>query len=407
MHRHFRHVGLVLFGSALLFTAQAQVVVTTNLDSVPGSLRQTIADAPSGATITFAPALSGETLSVTNGHIVITKSVILDASALPAGVIVHGHSQNRHFHCGSQTTNTFIRLTLTGGRAALGGGAILNDSILTLTDCTLTGNIANEGGAIFQFEPVTLNNCTIVSNYASFGGAIENDGFRGALTLNNSTLAHNVATNDGGGILNFFTAILNNSTVVSNTAFWGGGISDEGTLHLNNSIVAGNTAGSPSTAQIAGAVDFADGINITSGNPMLFPLGDYGGPTQTMPPQPGSPAIDPVGGDATSVFVTDQRGLPRVVNGILDVGAVEVQSASAAPIQISGAEILSDGSFQLSFSNLIGASFHVLASTNIALPASNWPTIGPAVETPPGSGRFQFTDPQATNLTQRYYRVHR
>jgi hypothetical protein len=44
-----------------------------------------------------------------------------------------------------------------------------------------------------------------------------------------------------------------------------------------------------------------------------------------------------------------------VVNGILDVGAVEVQSASAAPIQISGAEILSDGSFQLSFSNLIGA----------------------------------------------------
>ena len=124
-----------------------------------------------------------------------------------------------------------------------------------------------------------------------------------------------------------------------------------------------------------------------------------------MPPLPGSAAIDPVGGDTTSVFVTDQRGLPRVVNGIVDVGAVEVQSASAAPIQISGAEILGDGSFQLSFSNLTGASFHVLAITNVVLPTSNWPTIGPAVETPPGSGQFQFTDPQATNLPQRFYRV--
>jgi hypothetical protein len=94
-----------------------------------------------------------------------------------------------------------------------------------------------------------------------------------------------------------------------------------------------------------------------------------------------------------------------VVNGILDVGAVEVQAAAVAPIQISGAAILNDGAFQLSFSNLTGASFQVLASTNVILPASNWLTIGPAVETSPGSGQFLFTDPTATNFVERYYRV--
>jgi hypothetical protein len=67
--------------------------------------------------------------------------------------------------------------------------------------------------------------------------------------------------------------------------------------------------------------------------------------------------------------------------------------------------MLSDGRFQLSFTNLSGASFHILAGTNVAPSTNNWPTIGPAVETPPGSGQFQFTDPQATNFPQRFYRV--
>lgn len=406
MHNYFRPVGLALLGVALLFNAQAQLVVTTNSDSSPGSLRQAITAAQSGDTITFAPALSGQTLSVTNGQILISKSVTLDASALPAGVIINGHGLNRLFHCGSQTTNTFIRLTLTGGRAASGGGAILNDSLLTLNDCTLIENRANEGGAIFQFDPVTLNNCTLVSNYARFGGAIENDGFRGPLTLNNCTLAHNVATNDGGAIHNFFTVILNHCTVVSNISFWGGGISDEDTLYLTNCIVAGNKSpNNPFTAQIAGSIDRSGGINIIATNVLVSPLGDYGGPTQTMPPLPGSPAIDPIGGLTTSAFATDQRGRPRVINDIVDVGAVEVQLSPSTPIMISSAELFGDGTFQLSFSNVTGGSFSVLASTNLVLPISNWPLVGPVTETPPGSGQFQFTDAQATNHPQRFYRV--
>jgi hypothetical protein len=124
-----------------------------------------------------------------------------------------------------------------------------------------------------------------------------------------------------------------------------------------------------------------------------------------MPPLPGSPAIDPVGGDTNSALITDQRGLPRVVNGVVDVGAVEVQLAYSAPILITDAEMLGDGTFQLSFSNSSGASFHVVASTNVDLPAGDWLTIGAASETPSGSGQFEFTDAEATNFAKRFYRV--
>jgi len=379
----------------------AHLVVTTTADSGPGSLRQAIADTQSGGVITFAPPLSGQTISVTNGLIGITNSVAIDASALANAVIINGHGRIRLFHCGSQTTNTFIGLTLTGGRATVaGGGAILNDSVLTINQCTFTNNTANEAGAIFNFATLTMNNCTLVGNRARFAGAIEGDG--GPITLNHCTLANNFSTNDSGAILNFFNLTLNHCTIVSNQASYGGGINNEGTgtLYVNNCIVAGNTA-----PQIVGNIESATGVNLLSGNPLLAPLGDYGGRTQTMLPLPGSPAIDPVGGVTNSAFATDQRGLPRVVNGIVDVGAVEVQPTPSAPIQITSVQMLGSGSFQLCFTNLTGASFHVLATTNIASPVINWPTIGPAAELPPGSGQFQFTDAQATNFLQRFYRV--
>jgi len=237
---------LMLLASALPLHAQ----VTTTADSVPGSLRQVIAEAPAGSVLTFAPHLSGQTLLLTNGQILVTKSIVLDASALADGVIIDGQGQNRLFHCGSQTTNTFLGLTLTGGGTS----------------------------------------------------------------------------GDGGAILNFFNLTMSHCTVVANEAFFGGGISNCDTLHLHNSIVAGNTASVES--QIGGPIATSTGANLTSGDPMLAPLGDHGGPTRTMPPLPGSPAVDPPGGDLQSAFPTDQRGMPRVVGERVDIGAVEFQGAS-------------------------------------------------------------------------------
>ena len=111
---------------------------------------------------------------------------------------------------------------------------------------------------------------------------------------------------------------------------------------------------------------------------------------------------------------TDQRGLPRPVDfpGITnapggdgsDIGAFEVQAAVASlPLILTGPQKLGDGAFQFSFTNTPGASFTVLATTNLALPLSNWLVLGAPTQIL--SGHFQFTDLQATNNPQGFYRV--
>ncbi len=68
-------------------------------------------------------------------------------------------------------------------------------------------------------------------------------------------------------------------------------------------------------------------------NPRLFPLGQYGGPTETMKPKAHSPAIN-AGSNALAVdgngnpLTTDQRGKTRIVGGSVDIGAVEVQTGA-------------------------------------------------------------------------------
>jgi len=170
-------------------------------------------------------------------------------------------------------------------------------------------------------------------------------------------------------------------------------------MNLENSIVAGNSA--PTGTNISGTVSSSTGVNLTNGTPQLAPLGNYGGPTQTMPPLPGSPAID-AGLSTANTPATDQRGFTRV-SGTLDIGAVEGVYNPAGPGTLTDVTKLGDGSLQFGFTNYSGMPYTVLASTNVAAPLNTWSNLGPAVEAPPGT--FQFTDPEATNYMQRYYRV--
>jgi len=70
---------------------------------------------------------------------------------------------------------------------------------------------------------------------------------------------------------------------------------------------------------------------------------------------------------------------------------------------LTGTPLSAGGGFQLNFTNLTGLGFTVLGSTNAALPVVQWTVLGAPVENPPG--RYQFTDPQATNNVRRFYRV--
>src|SRR5215218_7952065 len=63
-----------------LVTGTVLTVQNTN-DAGPGSLRQAIADAASGEVIDFAPAIAGQTVTLTTGELVIDKAVTIVGSS--------------------------------------------------------------------------------------------------------------------------------------------------------------------------------------------------------------------------------------------------------------------------------------------------------------------------------------
>jgi len=367
------------------------LMVTNTANSGPGTLRYNITNAWSGAVIRFAPNLSGSNILLAS-TLTINTNLTIDASALPSGININGNHSVDIFNVDSGNNVVLNSLTITNGSAGLGGG-IYNGGTLTVNQSTLSGNNANGGGGVYNGGVLTVNQSTLSGNTASsfsLGGGINNGG---TLTVNQSTLSGNTA--NGGGA--------------------GGGIYNTGTLTFLNSIVAGNAGASDidneSSETIAGTnvvktlVDNGTTVNngsIISAVPLLAALGNYGGPTQTMPPLSGSPAIDAGSDSATDTFATDQRGLPRLSGQHVDIGAVEVQIGT--PPVLNGS-VRSGGAFQFGFTDINYGGFTVFASTNVALPFAQWSNLGVVTENPLGSGQYQFSDPDAANHAQRFYRV--
>ena len=243
--------------------------------------------------------------------------------------------------------------TGNGGTGAHGGngGGVYNSGTLTLTNSTLSGNTTGNGSS--AFDP------------AGNGGGIYN---AGTLTLTNSTLSGNQTGDgivaNGGGIFNTGTLTLNDCTVSKNTTVNTGNgagiVNNSGTTNLKNTIVADNTKPGNTPSDLSGTFNSQDynligndsgatftgttTHNILNVSANLGALGNNGGPTQTMHPLPGSPAIN-AGDDGTSLppdtldadndsdtteaLPVDQRGFTRVVHNKFDIGAVEVQAGTA------------------------------------------------------------------------------
>lgn len=256
-----------------------------------------------------------------------------------------------------------LRNATIRGNSSLSGGGISSVGTATLTNSSVSDNIAQYyGGGIAALlvggnGSLTLINSTVRNNNAEFGGGIAHSA---KLTLRNSTISHNTATHEGGGILNTVTHVSNatfvgttdatNSTISNNSAGAdGGGILQRGgPVTLINTILAYSTGGDCfSEAEVnaefsliedgLGCVNGTNSNNLT-GDPMLGPLQDNGGPTLTHLPQSESTVIDAGSNSLIPAGVTtDQRGAARVLDGdnngsaIVDMGAVEASPSSMNP----------------------------------------------------------------------------
>jgi len=123
---------------------------------------------------------------------------------------------------------------------------------------------------------------------------------------------------------------------------------------------------------------------------------------------------NPVFGHASAQAFSSTQGFDNVVihydarPACQDYGPIfmaDNMTVTPAPpaILLTNPAKLTNGVFQFGFTNTPGASFSVFGAANLSLPFSNWTVLGGVTETAPG--QYQFSDAQATNGPQRFYRV--
>jgi hypothetical protein len=313
-------------------------------------------------------ASSGDSVIVAAATYTENLTIGLSLGLIGSGAsatIIDGGGVNRVITVSNATALvTLSGVTIRNGTTLVYGGGIFNSGLLTINNCTVSGNQVfsrknlykyGYGGGIYSNGRLTINNSTINGNSvacgyigcAGLGAGIYSNG---RLTISNSTIAGNFAYahfaySQGGGIEESHSVLtISNSTLSGNGPVRGSGIyNDNGTATLQNSIVAssgGNCGGSTVTS---------NGYNLSSdttcnlggpgdlknANPQLGPLQNNGGTTPTMALLTGSPAIDagnPRGctdGTGSNLLKTDQRGMPRPDledTGGCDMGAYESYS---------------------------------------------------------------------------------
>jgi hypothetical protein len=379
--------------------ALTNVTFSGNSTNFRGGGMRNDSSSPTLTNVTF----SGNSADFGGGMANISSSPALTNVTFSDNSVGSGGGGMYNFSSSPALTNvTFTGNSASVDSAAFGGGMYneLNSSS-TLTNVTFSGNSALVGGGLYNASSSpALTNVTFSGNSAFLGGGLYNAGSSPALT--NVTFSGNSA-GSGGGLYNAFgsPALTNvtfsgNSADIDNRGSGGGLYNEIGSPTLTNCILWGDSGGEISNVNnysvtviysvVQGGWDGGTG-NIDR-DPLLAPLGDYGGPTQTMPLLPGSPAID--AGTSAGAPATDQRGLSRV--GAVDIGAYEVQVISLSPAA------LPDGSYGAAYSQALTAAeagypgVFTLAVTAGALPSGlNLAADGVLTGTPTAAGSFSFT----------------
>jgi hypothetical protein len=235
------------------------------------SLREAISLANSTAggldSISFAPALNGQTITLTLGEMAISDSLLINGPG-SSSLTINANNASRMFNISDGTATildvTIKGLTLKSGKAAGGGAIVMAPENVTLDGIVATLNSSTSLGGVVFFNTsggnlLTINNSTFTSNTSTGnGGCVGTNGGSNTITVNNSKFTTNGSsatggvfdTGGGGGALN-----VTNSSFTGNSAT-GGGVVSAGyaVLDFKNCTLSGNTA----TSGLGGA---ANGYN--------------------------------------------------------------------------------------------------------------------------------------------------
>lgn len=328
---------------SLMIAETPSLIVTTTNDVVDAydqltSLREAVAYAatlPGPQTVTFSPALAGQTVllnqpwdwnKVTSALSVSTALTIQGPTTAPGVTLAVAPGVHvRHFLLESSGHLTLSHLTLTGGNVPDFGGSIWSFGSLTVRSCTFTGNSAVEGAAIQSWDAAPLlhiENSTFTGNTAA--------GLASAISAGavQTTLRHLTVTGNNGpqGVLWLYNAVatMQNTILAGNN---GDGVLTFGTgafsvQSVNNILGAGGSAG---------LVNGVNGnlVGFSGSSLQLAPLAFNGGPTPTIALLPGSPAIE--AGLLIPGLSTDQRGANRLAGLAPDIGAYEDPTGAGNP----------------------------------------------------------------------------
>jgi predicted outer membrane repeat protein len=306
-----------------------------------------------GGTVSFA--VDGS-FTLTN-TLQITNSVTMDGTG--HNVTISGGGAVRVLSVSPGANLVLSHLTISGGYAndRMGGGGLLNNGAVTISDCTFANNVS-----------VSLTTVPVGTG----GGAIKQLPTAGHLGITRSSFLQNTSRDLSGGAISCGTdtvpggngdIFVSDSTFYANSGFYGGGgvglagpltrpvsfvnctfawntngaidfgactICAVGSVPTLANCLLAYTVGSTNAAGITDAGHnlcsdsssaFNNPTSLTSTDPLLGPLGNYGGTTLTLPLLVGSPAVD--AGDDSLAPATDQRGVARPVGAHSDIGAFE------------------------------------------------------------------------------------
>lgn len=301
----------------------------------------TVTDGNSNGSSGHGGGIYIQNASPTLANLVITNN---QASANGAGVYLTSLASVR----ASYSSPTFTNVVISNNTAARGGGLYTQNSSPVLNNVSFIGNTATSGAgggmnnqvlnaSTDEYSIPLLDNVTFSGNSARGGAGLFNNHSYPVLT--NVTFSGNTASIRGGAVLNEGASpTFRNVTFTGNSAPVGTGGAIRNVVNasgassnpqIQNSILWGNGT-DEITSDGTGSTTVTDsivqggfgGVNVLNADPLLAPLANNGGFTQTHALNAGSPAID-AGGANSTCATSDQRGVTRPQGGACDMGAYE------------------------------------------------------------------------------------